>query len=327
MKTRVIAGREVAPVGLGCMGLSHAYGTAVEKSEAVNILRQAFDMGYNFFDTAECYTGLNADGTTSYNEEIVGEAIKPFRDKVFLATKCGVRHSDRGLLVDSRPETIRRSVEGSLKRLGTDHIDLYYQHRIDPDVSPEEVAGTMADLIKEGKILSWGISETDEAYLRRAHAVYPVAAIQNRYSMIARWYEKTMFPVVEELGIAYVAFSPIANGFLSGKYDRNSQFEQGDYRNFMPQYTAEGMEKGKELLDFLNTLAAEKNTTPAQLSLAWMLGKKDYIIPIPGSRKVERLRENLGSANVELTPAEIADIDARLDGMDFLVFGGHASTK
>ena len=327
MKTRKIAGREVNAVGLGCMGLSHAYGTAVEKSEAVNILRQAFDMGYNFFDTAECYTGLNADGTTSCNEEIVGEAIKPFRDKVILATKCGVQHSDRGLLTDSRPETIRRSVEGSLKRLGTDYIDLYYQHRIDPDVTPEEVAGTMADLIKEGKILSWGISETDEAYLRRAHAVSPVAAIQNRYSMIARWYEQTMFPVVEKLGIAYVAFSPIANGFLSGKYDQNSQFEQGDFRGFMPQYTAEGMEKGRELLDLLNTLAAEKNATPAQLSLAWMLGKKDYILPIPGSRKVERLKENLDSANVVLSSAEIEDIDARLDGMDFLVFGGHAATK
>ena len=327
MKTRKIAGQGVNAVGLGCMGLSHAYGTAVEKSQAVDILRQAFDMGYNFFDTAECYTGLNADGTTSYNEEIVGEAIKPFRNKVFLATKCGVQHTGHGLLTDSRPETIRRSVEGSLKRLGTDYIDLYYQHRIDPDVSPEEVAGTMADLIKGGKILSWGISETDETYLRRAHAVCPVAAIQNRYSMIARWYEKTMFPVVEELGIAYVAFSPIANGFLSGKYDQNSQFEQGDFRGFMPQYTAEGMEKGRELLDLLNTLAAEKNATPAQLSLAWMLGKKDYIIPIPGSRKVERLKENLDSANVVLSPAEIEDIDARLDGMDFLVFGGHASTK
>ena len=327
MTTRRIAGREVNAVGLGCMGLSHAYGTAVEKSVAVDILRQAFDMGYNLFDTAECYTGLNADGTTSYNEEIVGKAIRPFRDKVFLATKCGVQHTGSGLLTDSRPETIRRSVEGSLKRLGTDYIDLYYQHRIDPDVSPEDVAFTMADLVKEGKILSWGISETDETYLHRAHAVCPVAAIQNRYSMIARWYEKTMFPVVEELGIAYVAFSPIANGFLSGKYDQNSQFEQGDFRGFMPQYTAEGMEKGKDLLDLLNTMAAEKNATPAQLSLAWMLGKKDYIIPIPGSRKVERLRENLGAADVKLTREEIADIDNRLDGMDFLVFGGHASTK
>ena len=327
MKTRTIAGREVTPIGLGCMGLSHAYGTAIDKTEAVSILRQAYDMGYTLYDTAECYTGVNADGTTSYNEELVGEAIQPFRDKVFLATKCGVTHTGHGLLTDSRPETIRKSVAGSLKRLGTDYIDLYYQHRIDPDVTPEEVAGAMADLIKEGKILSWGISETDEAYLRRAHAVCPVAAIQNRYSMLARWYERTMFPVVEELGIAYVAFSPIANGFLSGKFDQNSQFEQGDFRSFMPQYTAEGMERGKALLDLLKTLAAEKNATPAQLSLAWMLGKKEYIIPIPGSRKVERLRENLASADVELTLAEIADIDMRLDGMNFLVFGGHSATK
>ena len=162
MKTRKIAGREVNAVGLGCMGLSHAYGTATGKAEAIGILRQAYDMGYTLFDTAECYTGLNADGTTSYNEELVGEAIRPFRQGVFLATKCGVRHTGHGLLTDSRPETIRKSVEGSLKRLGTDYIDLYYQHRIDPDVTPEEVAGTMADLIKEGKILSWGISETDE---------------------------------------------------------------------------------------------------------------------------------------------------------------------
>lgn len=327
MKTRKIAGREVAPIGLGYMGLSHAYGTATEKTEAVSILRQAYDMGYTLFDTAECYTGVNADGTTSYNEELVGEALRPFRDKVFLATKCGVTHTGNGLLTDSRPETIRKSVDGSLRRLGTDYIDLYYQHRIDPKVSPEEVANTMAGLIKEGKILAWGISETDETYLRRAHAVCPVAAIQNRYSMIARWYEKTMFPVVEELGITYVAFSPIANGFLSGKYDQNSQFEQGDFRGFMPQYTAEGMEKGKELLELLNTLAAEKDATPAQISLAWMLGKKDYIIPIPGSRKVERLRENFVAAGVELTPAEIADIDTRLDRMDFLVFGGHAVKK
>ena len=327
MKTRTIAGREVAPIGLGCMGLSHAYGTATGKTEAVSILRQAYDMGYTLYDTAECYIGVNADGTTSYNEELVGEAIRPFRDKVFLATKCGVTHTGHGLLTDSRPETIRKSVEGSLKRLDTNYIDLYYQHRIDPEVTPEEVAGAMADLIKEGKILSWGISETDEAYLRRAHAVCPVAAIQNRYSMLARWYEKTMFPVVEELGIAYVAFSPIANGFLSGKFDRNCQFEQGDFRSFMPQYTAEGMEKGRELLDILNALAAKKNATPAQLSLAWMLGKKDYIIPIPGSRKVERLRENFTSADVQLTPTEIADIDMHLDRMDFLVFGGHATSK
>ena len=330
MKTRKIAGKEVSPVGLGCMGLSHAYGAATDKAEAVNILRQAYDMGYTLFDTAECYVGVTADGTASYNEELVGEALRPFRKEVFLATKFGVQHSPKGLLTDSRPETIRKSVDGSLKRLGTDYIDLYYQHRIDSNVTPEEVAGIMADLIKEGKILSWGISETDETYLRRAHAVCPVSAIQNRFSMMARDYEKTMFPVVEELGIAYVAFSPMANGFLTGKYTESSAgtFDKGtDYRSFMPQYTTEGMEKGRELLELLNTLAAEKNATPGQISLAWMLCKKEYIIPIPGSRKVERLRENLGSADVELTPEEIADIDKRLDGMDFLVFGGHATTK
>ena len=283
MKTRTIAGREVAPIGLGCMGLSHAYGTAIDKTEAIIILRQAYDMGYTLFDTAECYTGTNADGTTSYNEELVGEAIRSFRKKVFLATKCGVQHTGDGLLTDSRPETIRKSVEGSLMRLGTDYIDLYYQHRIDPNVTPEEVAGTMADLIREGKILSWGISETDEAYLRRAHAVCPVAAIQNRYSMIARWYEKTIFPVVEELGITYVAFSPIGNGFLSGKYDQNSQFEQGDFRGFMPQYTAEGMEKGKELLELLNTLAAEK--TPPRPKSPWhgSWARKTISFPFPAA--------------------------------------------
>ena len=328
MTDRIISGRRVSPVGMGCMGLTHASGAPMTTADAAKVVREAFELGYTFFDTAECYTGVFPDGSTAYNEEPVGEALRPIRQKVFLATKFGVQHSDKGLLVDSRPETIRASVEGSLKRLGTDYIDLYYQHRIDPKVTPEEVAGTMADLIREGKILSWGISETDEGYLRRAHAVCPVAAIQNRYSMMARWYEKTMFPVVEELGIAYVAFSPMANGFLTGRYDSNSSFQQGtDYRSFMPQYTPEGMEKGRELLELLNTLAAEKNATPAQISLAWMLCKKNYIIPIPGSRKVERLRENLGSADVELTPAEIAGIDARLDAMDFLVFGGSATAK
>ena len=328
MTDRIISGRRVSPVGMGCMGLTHASGAPMTTADAAKVVREAFELGYTFFDTAECYTGVFPDGSTAYNEEPVGEALRPIRQKVFLATKFGVQHSDKGLLVDSRPETIRASVEGSLKRLGTDYIDLYYQHRIDPKVTPEEVAGVMADLIREGKILSWGISETDEGYLRRAHAVCPVAAIQNRFSMMARWYEETMFPVVEELGIAYVAFSPMANGFLTGRYDSNSSFQQGtDYRSFMPQYTPEGMEKGRELLELLNTLAAEKNATPAQISLAWMLCKKNYIIPIPGSRKVERLRENLGSADVELTPAEIVDIDARLDAMDFLVFGGSATAK
>ena len=214
-------------------------------------------------------------------------------------------------------------MEGSLKRLKTDYIDLYYQHRIDPQVSPEEVAGTMVELVQEGKIRYWGISETNEEYLRRAHAVCPVTAIQNRYSMMARWHEE-LFPVMEELGITYVAFSPMANGFLSGRYSQDSVFEKGtDYRSNMPQYTEEGFEKSRELLELLNNLAEEKGATPAQISLAWMLCKKPFIIPIPGSRKPERLKENIGAAEILLTEQEIAAIDGRLDHMELPVFGGH----
>jgi len=323
MKNRKLGNIEVSAVGMGCMGLSHASGVSTEKKEAVKIIRQAYEMGYTFFDTAECYTGINKDGSTSYNEELVGEALRPIRDKVTIATKCGVQHGDKALFLDSRPETIRKAVEGSLKRLGIDCIDLYYQHRIDPNVSAEEVADTMADLIKEGKILHWGISETTEEYLRRAHAVCPVTAVQNRYSMMARWYEN-LFPVLEELDIGYVAFSPMANGFLSGRYDQNSKFESGsDYRSFMPQFTAEGVEKGMELLELLTNISDSKNATPAQISLAWMLCKKPWIVPIPGSRKLDRLQENLNAAEVMLTEPEIASIDEKLDRMEFVVFGGH----
>ncbi len=314
---------EVSAIGLGCMGITHASGTPMSIKDGVKVIEQAYDMGYTLFDTAECYTGINSDGSIAYNEEVVGQALRPIRNKIVLATKCGVQHGKDRLIVDSRPETIRKSVEGSLKRLQTDYIDLYYQHRIDPAVSPEEVAETMEKLIQEGKIRAWGISETNEEYLRRAHAVCPVAAIQNRYSMMARWHEN-LFPVVEELGIAYVAFSPMANGFLTGRYSKDSVFEQGtDYRSNMPQYTAEGFEKGQELLVLLNGLAEEKQATPAQISLAWMLCKKPFIIPIPGSRKPKRLKENLGAANVILTTEEIAAIDRKLDTMTIPVFGGH----
>ena len=214
MRTLGNTSMKVVPVGLGCMGFSHAYGAPTQKQEAVRMIRAAYEMGYNFFDTAECYIGTNEDGSTSYNEELVGEALADVRDKVVIATKFGVQHSPTGLQMDSRPETIRRFVEGSLKKLGTDHIDLYYQHRIDPKIGPETVAEVMAELIKEGKILSWGISETTEEYLRRSHAVCPVTAVQNRYSMLAREHEK-LFPVLEELQISYVAFSPLGNGFLT----------------------------------------------------------------------------------------------------------------
>ena len=313
----------VNPVGLGCMGFSHAYGAAIEKSKAIKTIRAAYELGYNFFDTAECYTGENIDGSTSNNEELVGEALKSIRDKVIIATKFGVAHNpDRSLTLDSSPATIRKSVDGSLKRLGVDTIDLYYQHRIDPKVEPETVAAVMNELIAAGKIKSWGISEANEEYLRRAHKVCPVTAIQNRYSLMARWHEK-LFPVLEELGVTFVAFSPLANGLLSGAYTKAETFnDAGDYRNMMAQFTASGMNKAQDLLRLLEKLAAEKKSTPAQISLAWMICKKPYIVPIPGSRKLSRLKENFGAEDILLSTKEIADIDAKIDTMNFEVFGG-----
>lgn len=330
MHTRTLgnSGIEVSPVGLGCMGFSHASGAPTEPAQAVEAIRKAADMGYTFFDTAECYTGVNEDGSESNNEELVGEALRPLRDRVVIATKFGVHHNpDRSLRLDSSPETIRASVEGSLKRLGVDAIDLYYQHRIDPKVEPETVAATMAELIEEGKIRAWGISETTEEYLRRAHAVCPVAAVQNRYSMMARWHE-SLFATLEELDVAYVAFSPMANGFLTSRYDAAAvaDFDSStDYRAMMPQYTPEGFEHARALLEMLRELSERHHATPAQISLAWMLCKKPYILPIPGTRRPERMRENLEAADVALSADEIAGIDAALDRMDLLVFGGAAA--
>lgn len=313
----------VNPVGLGCMGFSHAYGKATEKSEAIKTIREAYESGYNFFDTAESYTGENFDGTISYNEELVGEAIKNFREKVVIATKFGVFiNSDKSLTLDSSPEKIKKSVEGSLKRLGIDSIDLYYQHRIDPKVEPEIVAETMKNLIREGKIKSWGISEVNENYLRRAHKICPVTAIQNRYSMMARWH-KNLFPICEELKISFVVFSPLANGFLTGNFQKAENFsEKGDYRSMMPQFTESGIKKAEELLNLLKKLAAEKNCTSAQISLAWMICEKNFIIPIPGSRKISRLKENFVSGEIQLSEQEISEINSKLDGMEFEIFGG-----
>lgn len=317
----------VTPVGLGCMGFSHAYGDPTERPEATKMIRKAFDMGYDFFDTAECYIGTNADGSTSYNEELVGEALHDVRNQVVIATKFGVQHGPSGLIMDSRPETIKDSVDGSLIRLGVDCIDLYYQHRIDPKVEPEVVGDVMNELIKAGKIRYWGISETTEEYLHRAHAVCPVTAVQNRYSMLAREHEK-LFSVLEELNVAYVAFSPLGNGFLTGKYDENSTFKSGvDFRSHMPQYTKEGFESAKELMAYLHQMADEKGATPGQISMAWMLSKKPYIIPIPGSRKEERLRENIGSKEVHLSDEEIFKIDNLLDKMELPVYGQNPGRK
>lgn len=327
MKYRVL-GKDLAvsAVGLGCMGMSHAYGAPSDRREMADLLAQAVGLGCTFFDTAEVY---GSPDDPHHNEELLGQALKPFQDKVVIATKFGIRFDmsspavNKPLIPDSRPDTIRASVEGSLRRLGTDHIDLCYQHRGDPGVPVEEVAGVMADLIREGKITHWGLSEADEDSIRRAHAVCPVTAVQNRYSMMARWYEP-LFDTLDELGIGFVAFSPLANGFLSGKHDQNSKFEAGtDYRGTMPQFTPQAMEQNRALLELLRDTAQAHNATPAQISLAWMLCKNPRLVPIPGTRRPDRLRENLGAADVALTPNEVATIDRALNGMEMsAVFGG-----
>ena len=327
MNTRTLgADLTVSAVGLGCMGFSHAYGAPTQRDEAVRAIRAAYDLGYTMFDTAETY-GTEADPHD--NEKLVGEALADVRNSVQIVTKFGIRFDEtstavnKPLIPDSRPETIRASVEGSLRRLGTDHIDLYFQHRIDPGVEPEAVAQVMADLIREGKITHWGISEATEDYLRRAHKVCPVTAVQNRYSMMARQHE-ALFPVLEELNVGFVAFSPMANGLLTARYGKDDKFDPKlDYRSAMPQFTPEAAEENRELLQTLRNLAEEKHATPAQISLSWMLCKKPYIVPIPGSRKEERMRENAGAAEVVLSPAEVATLDRVLETVPMsAVFGG-----
>lgn len=314
---------KISAVGLGCMGMTHAYGAPSDETEMIKLIHSAVDMGLTFFDTAECYVGTNENGQTVYNEELVGKALQPYRDKVIIATKFGVHHNaDRSLAMNSRPETIRESVEGSLRRLKTDYIDLYYQHRIDPNIPPEEVAGVMHDLIREGKIRAWGISEAGENYIRRADKICHPVAVQNRYSMMYREYEG-LLPALSELGITLVAHCPLANGFLSGKYDKNSVFnEQNDYRSAMPQFKADSIDKNRNLLNMLNEISEKKYSTPAQISLAWLISKG--IVPIPGTRKLSRIEENIGAADIMMSSEEISNIDNALDNMEMSeVFGGH----
>lgn len=316
----------VSAIGLGCMGMSHAYGAPADRRDMTELLADAVDMGYTFFDTAESYGTVD---NPHDNEELLGEALKPFRDKIVIATKFGITFENlaapgvHAVVTDSRPEVIRRSVEGSLRRLQTDHIDLYYQHRTDPRVEPETVASVMAELIKEGKVLHWGLSEASVEYLRRAHSVCPVTAVQNRYSMMARWNE-ALFPVLQELGIGFVAFSPLANGLLSRCYTATDHFDvANDYRAYMPQFQEDSFGKNKALFSLLDELAERKHATPAQISLAWMLCKKPWIVPIPGTRKLCRLKENIGAADISLSAEEIKGIDEALDAMHMSdVFSG-----
>jgi len=297
------SGLEVSALGLGCMGMSIAYGLPADKQEMIALIRKAVELGVTFFDTAEIY-GPYA------NEELVGEALAPFRGKVVIATKFGIKMDPSGQQVqDSRPERIRESLEGSLKRLRVDAIDLYYQHRVDTNVQIEDVAGTVKDLIREGKVKHFGLSEPGVKTIRRAHAVQPVTAIQSEYSLWWRRPEEELLPTLEELGIGLVPFSPLGKGFLTGKIDEKTEFVKTDFRNIVPRFTPEARKANQALVDLLRTIAERKKATSAQIALAWLLTQKTWIVPIPGTTKLSRLEENIGTVAVELTSEDLSEIN------------------
>lgn len=297
------SGLEVSAIGLGCMGMSFSYYPFPEKKDAINLIHSAVEQGVNFFDTAEVYGPFT-------NEELVGEALAAYRDQVIIATKFGFNIQDGKMAgVTSKPEHIRKAVEGSLKRLNIDVIDLLYQHRVDPNVPIEDVAGTVKDLIVEGKVKYFGLSEAGAATIRKAHAVQPVSALQSEYSLWTRQHEKEIIPTIEELGIGLVAFSPLGKGFLTGKIDVNTKFEAGDFRNILPRFTEEARAANQALLDLINRFAENKNATAAQIALAWVLAQKPWIVPIPGTTKQHRLTENIGATNIHLTDEELNEME------------------
>ncbi|AMQ21394.1 aldo/keto reductase [Geobacillus sp. JS12] len=303
------SGLEVSAIGLGCMGMSYGYGPAADKNEMIALIHAAVERGVTFFDTAEVYGPY-------VNEELVGEALAPFKGEVVIATKFGIQLKDGKQVLDSKPETIRRSVEGSLKRLRVEAIDLYYQHRVDPDVPIEEVAGVIQDLMKEGKIRHWGLSEAGVQTIRRAHAVEPLTAVQSEYSLWWRSPEEELLPALEELGIGFVPFSPLGKGFLTGAIDRNATFAESDFRRIVPRFQPENLEANQVLVELIKRFAAEKQATPAQIALAWLLAQKPWIVPIPGTRKFERLEENLGALEVVLTAEELQRLNDALANID-----------
>lgn len=296
-------GLEVSAIGLGCMGMSFSYYPFPEKKDSIDLIHKAIEQGVNFFDTAEVYGPYT-------NEELVGEALEPFKGKVVIATKFGF-HFQNGKQagINSQPEHIKKAVEGSLKRLRVDAIDLLYQHRVDPNVPIEDVAGAVKDLIQEGKVKYFGLSEAGAQTIRKAHAVQPVSALQSEYSLWTRQHEKEIIPTIEELGIGLVAFSPLGKGFLTGKINESTRFEQGDFRNILPRFTEEARKANASLLDLINQFAERKNATPAQIALAWVLAQKPWIVPIPGTTKLHRLSENNGAATIQFTTEELKQID------------------
>jgi aryl-alcohol dehydrogenase-like predicted oxidoreductase len=295
---------EVSAIGYGCMGLNFGYGPAADTQEAISLIRSAVERGVTFFDTAQVYGPFT-------NEELVGEALAPFREQVVIATKFGFEFDSdgqpRGL--NSRPEYIKQITEDSLKRLGVETIDLYYQHRVDPDVPIEDVAGTVKELIQEGKVKHFGLSEAGVQTIRRAHAVQPVTAVQSEYSLWWREPEEEILPILEEFGIGFVPFSPLGKGFLTGKIDESTTFDSSDFRNTVPRFTPENRKANQDLVDLLARIAAKKQATPAQIAIAWLLAQKPWIVPIPGTTKLSRLEENLGAVDVELTPDDLREIE------------------
>lgn len=302
-------GLTVSALGLGCMGLSFGYGPATDKAQAISLIRAAVDRGVTFFDTAEVYGPY-------INEEVVGEALAPVRDKVVIATKFGFDCDQPGQVLNSCPEHIRAAIEGSLKRLKTEVIDLYYQHRVDPDVPVEEVAGTIADLIAEGKVKHFGLSEAGVDTIRRAHAVCPVTALQSEYSLWWREPEQAILPLLEELNIGFVPFSPLGKGFLTGAINAQTTFDSSDFRNVVPRFSEASRQANQQLVDLVQSLAAEQGVTAAQIALAWLLAKAPWIVPIPGTTKLHRLEENLGSVSVTLSQEALARINQALASMD-----------
>jgi aryl-alcohol dehydrogenase-like predicted oxidoreductase len=309
MKLRQLgrSGLEVSALGFGCMGLSYGYGRGLDRTAGIQMIRNAFDRGVTFFDTAEAYGALN--------EEMVGEALAPVRDQVVIATKFGFKDGDVTQGMDSRPERIRTVIETSLRRMRTDHIDLLYQHRVDPTVPIEDVAGAVKELITQGKVRHFGLSEAGVESIRRAHAVQPVAALQSEYSLWWREPEREVLPVLEELGIGFVPFSPLGKGFLTGAIDQNTAFAPDDFRNIVPRFTAQARQANQVLVEALKRIAAARKATPAQIALAWLLAQKPWIVPIPGTTKLHRLDENLASAGVALGTDDLLQIQEALAGV------------
>ncbi|WP_072532282.1 aldo/keto reductase [Bacteroides ilei] len=321
MKTRTLGkgGLQVSAVGLGCMGFTQSYPPYPDRKDAIETIRKAVDLGVTFFDTAEVYS-------YGKNEDIVGEALQPVRNKVIIATKFGydlsetpdLNTSARPISLSSRPETIRKAVEGSLRRLRTDHIDLYYQHRVDPNVPIETVAETVGELIKEGKVLYWGLSEAASSTVRRAHAVCPLTAVQSEYSLWYRKPEVELLPTLEELGIGFVPFSPLGKAMLTGRFNKNTTFDKADFRSSIPRFQDENLKHNMELVEYMEDLAKMKETTLARIAIGWLLAQKPWIVPIPGTKRIERIQENIGGAEIEFTPEELADIRRHLDSIEIV---------